>query len=68
MLKKVNQVSTSINKTVKISHRPQLPAHKRKDLTVSLNSVSVDELVNKENTKRVESQKKNWPNIVESLK
>ena len=38
MLKKNNQENISINKTVKISHRPQLLSHKRNNMTKTIKS------------------------------
>ena len=63
MLKKNNQIPPSINKTVKISHRPQLMPNKRSHLSMKINSEKVEE-EGEDMFKKCDTGRKNWSKIV----
>ena len=43
MMRKNNQTALPMNKTVKISYRPQLQSHKKSTLSMKINSEMTDE-------------------------
>lgn len=67
MLQKNKQSAPVIDKTVKISHRPQLMSHKRSGLAVQMNGVQNDEK-GSEGGKKCDSGRKNWPSIIQNIR